>query len=134
MSSMASMLCDIADFLIAKGLAVEKGVDIFAETIPEAPDICTVLFEYAGRPPNIPCEQVERYFQVATRNPDPDAARSKNWSIYNALHPEEPGDKQSLTLERWGLIYAVDTPSKLKIDENGRCIYVCNYFILTQKG
>lgn len=128
------MLNDIADFLIDQGLATEKGIDIFAETMPPNPDTAIILFEYAGRPPNIPCETVERRFQVATRAMDPDAARAKNWSIYNVLHPTELGDKQSLTLDRWGLLHAIDTPSKLKIDENGRTIYVCNYSIVTQKG
>jgi hypothetical protein len=128
------MLNDIAYFLIDEGLVTQKGTDIFEEIMPPDPDTVTVLYEYAGRPPNIPCETVERKFQVATRAVDPDAARSKNWKIFNALHPTEPGDKQSLTLDRWGLLYAIDTPSKLKIDENGRTIYVCNYSIVTQKG
>lgn len=128
------MLNDMADFLISQNLAVGKGTDIFEETMPPEPDTVTVLYEYPGRPPNIPCETVERNFQIATRAMDPDEARSKNWSIFNVLHPTEPGDKQPLTLDRWGLLYAIDTPSKLKEDENGRTIYVCNYSIVTQKG
>lgn len=128
------MLEAIADYLIAEGLATAKGTDIFAETMPTDPDTVVVLYEYAGRPPNVPgCETVERKFQVETRSMDPDAAKAKNWSIFNVLHPTEPS-KQALTSSRWGLLYAIDTPSKLKEDENGRTIYVCNYSIVTQKG
>lgn len=128
------MLEDIADYIILQGLATAKGSDVFQETLPEAPDTCIAIFEYAGRPPPLEVSTVERNFQVMTRNVDPDLAREKSWSIYKVLHQEESkGDRRDLTAERWGLISATDTPFKLKVDQNGRTVYACNYNMLTQK-
>lgn len=129
---MSDLLTDIADYLVAEGLATAKGTDIFKETLPDVPDAAIALFEYSGVPPNFPSQVVGRYFQVQTRDYDPDTAREKSWAIYRKLNPETENIPRAITQERWGLLRAQDTPAKLKVDSNGRTIYFCNYAVITK--
>lgn len=122
---MADLLAAVAEYLVEIGLVV----DVYKDVMPPDPDNMVTIFEYPGRPPPVFSEVVERNIQIAVRDVDPDQARLTSWSIYKALHQE---GKKDLTDTQWGLCYAQDTPFRLKMDENGRTVYACNYSILTQ--
>ena len=46
------MLADIAAYLVTQGVCTGINTDLFIAQVPESPDLCVMLFEYAGMPPD----------------------------------------------------------------------------------
>ena len=124
------LLDDIASYLQQQGIAgVYKGF------MPDKPDNCVVLFEYAGEPMELTMGSgdptLERPdLQVRVRNTSYSAARSKIEDVVDALHGlanEVLGDRRYL------LIRANQSPESLGLDANNRSEFVCNFSVLKER-
>lgn len=133
---MTDMLLNIANYLIYQGIVQADGEDIFRDYIPDSPDQVVALQEYAGDGSLPQAQGAQRRFQVAVRasREDPDWARRKAWSIYNVLDvPEGIIDARGVGLQLWGVMNAIQTPFKLRVDDNARILYGFNMVIITER-
>lgn len=122
----------LAQYLIDNGFATGMGQDIFLDNLPDAPDDSIAIIEYQGLGLQNGSVASNRNFQIITRSRNLLDAKKKNWKIFRFLNPS---DKDDDYITYFGGTYAVITangnPFKLRIDENNRVEFVCNYTILT---
>lgn len=126
---MASLLLDIATFLVDKELAEGDGVDIFRDYIPDEPNDIITLYEYLGDPVNPYTDVVHRSVQVKVRNSDADTARLKALEIFKALNTENR--MIQFTDTRLGQVYLRQSPMKIETDGKTRTTYGFNMGITT---
>lgn len=120
------LLDDIATYLEAKGI-VTVGTDLFKGELPEIPDNCVALFEYAGQPPEIPTAIDYPGLQVRVRDKSYSAARAKTDAIYKLLHTLA---NTTLSGTRYLSIFAVQSsPVPLGRDSSNRIDLVQNYIV-----
>jgi len=153
------VLSEIGAYLKNQNIGT-PGTDIFLGLIPDQPDNCVALFEYAGSPPDLHWNGEYPGLQVRVRNTGYAAARSKIGEIMTALHGlceqtlsgveetgngeeengggEEPingdGDNEPLPGTRYLLIKARGSPEILKRDANNRIELVLNFEIIKERG
>jgi hypothetical protein len=120
---MANLTEDIATYLITKGKATALGTDVFLDARPSSPDNIIVISEYAGEPSGI-MDDLSRRIQVLVRNGSYESCRSNIWEIYNLLN--NPDDRAITAGDRKGWFRALQSPFKLRTDENGRTLFVFN--------
>ena len=70
------MLNDIGTYLQYQGIGT-LGADLFLGLMPDQPDNCIALFEYAGSPPDLHWNGEYPGLQVRVRNKSYAAARTK---------------------------------------------------------
>ena len=115
--------------LVAHAAGV-SGQSLWRGTMPTTPDDVVGLYEYAGEPPlhvrGDPAPAIEfPRLQVISRSKSYDAARFKAESIYRVLD----GFSGTLNGVGYGWINALQSPTFLTRDENGRVYIVCSYRI-----
>ena len=79
------MLTEIGAYLATQNVGT-VGTDIFLGLMPDQPDNCVALFEYAGSPPDLHWNGEYPGLQVRVRNTSYAAARTKIGEIMTALH------------------------------------------------
>lgn len=122
------MLVDISTFLATKKVGT-VGVDIFSGLMPDQPDSCIALFEYAGSPPDLHWAGEYPGLQVRVRNKSYAAARAKIGEVMTALHGLH---EQTLSGTRYLLIKARGSPEVLKRDASNRVEFFVNFEIMKE--
>ena len=123
------LLSDIGDYLETEGVGVVH-VDIFKGMMPDQPDNCTSLFEYAGKPPDLHWDGEYPGLQVRVRNKSYEAGRIKIDSIYKTLHGL---NEQTLGTTRYLLIKSNGSPESIGRDKNDRVEFVCNFSVIKER-
>ena len=147
------MLREIGAYLATKNVGT-VGTDIFLGLMPDQPDNCVSLFEYAGSPPDLHWAGEYPGLQVRVRGTSYEAARSKIGDIVKKLHglyeqilsdegePEGIGDEGEgngeeestpVTGTRYLLIKAKGSPEILKRDNNNRVELFVNFEIIKER-
>jgi hypothetical protein len=121
--------------LIADGICTALGTDVFrGSQLPPSPDSCVTLCEYPGRGP-LPVlgDTVPSYdypaCQALARDASPDAAKAKAWAIYTSLAAVV---NTTISGQRVLAIVPKQTPFFLRVDDNNRTIWCCNYEVQRQ--
>ena len=122
------MLAEIGAYLAQKSIGT-VGTDIFLGQMPDQPDSCIVLFEYAGSPPDLHWNGEYPGLQVRVRNKSYAAGRAKIKEVVTELH-----GVHELTLNgtRYLLIKARGSPEVLKRDNNNRVELFVNFEIIKE--
>mgnify|MGYP001334878852 FL=1 len=123
------MLNDIGTYLQAQGVGTVE-TDIFLGLMPDQPDNCIALFEYAGSPPDLHWNGEYPGLQVRVRNKSYAAARTKIGEAMTALHGLH---EQTLSGTRYLLIKARGSPEVLKRDNNNRVELFVNFEIIKER-
>ncbi len=122
------MLREIGAYLATKSIGT-VGTDIFLGLMPDQPDNCIALFEYAGSPPDLHWEGEYPGLQVRVRNKGYAAARTKIGEVMDKLHGLH---EQTLSGTRYLLIKARGSPEVLKRDANNRVELFVNFEIIKE--
>jgi len=122
------MLNDISTYLQAQGVGT-VGTDIFLGLMPDQPDNCIALFEYAGSPPDLHWKGEYPRLQVRVRDKSYAAARAKIGTVAALLHGLH---EQVLSDTRYLLIKALGSPEVLKRDNNNRVELFVNFEIIKE--
>ena len=123
------MLKEIGTYLQSQGMGT-LGADLFLGLMPDQPDNCIALFEYAGSPPDLHWEGEYPRLQVRVRDKSYAAARAKIGSIVALLHGLH---EQVLSNTRYLLIKALGSPEVLKRDANNRVELFVNFEIIKER-
>ena len=123
------MLREIGAYLATKSIGT-VGTDIFLGLMPDQPDNCIALFEYAGSPPDLHWEGEYPGLQVRVRNKSYAAARTKIGEVAKKLHGLH---EQTLSGTRYLLIKARGSPEVLKRDNNNRVELFVNFEIIKER-
>lgn len=129
---MATLLEDMVSYLIAQGLVVGDGIDIFRDYSPDTPDSVVILHEYAGNPTQKGIQVDIRNVQVTVRAATATAAKTLCSLLYNVLNPQEESITD-LTATRWAIVNAKQPPFKIAVDLAKRVIYGFNMSIVTYR-
>ena len=123
------MLREIGAYLATKSIGT-VGTDIFLGLMPDQPDNCIALFEYAGSPPDLHWAGEYPGLQVRVRNKSYAAGRAKIEEVVKELH-----GAHELTLNgtRYLLIKARGSPEVLKRDNNNRVELFVNFEIIKER-
>lgn len=124
-----SFLDDMGALLESSGV-LPPGVQVSLSQLPNTPDDCVGLLEYAGAPPRYakredhPTLRRTR-FQAVCRSKGYRAARERAEAVLGALggvsgHAAASG-------ERYASVRALGEPMPLNRDDSGRWIVSCNY-------
>jgi len=123
------MLSDIGTYLKNQGVGT-PGTDMFLGLMPDQPDNCIALFEYAGSPPDLHWNGEYPGLQLRVRNKSYAAARTKIGEAMTALHGLH---EQTLSGTRYLLIKARGSPEILKRDANNRVELFVNFEIIKER-
>ena len=123
------MLREIGAYLATKSIGT-VGTDIFLGLMPDQPDNCIALFEYAGSPPDLHWNGEYPGLQVRVRNKSYAAARTKIGEVMEKLHGLH---EQTLSGTRYLLIKARGSPEILKRDNNNRVELFVNFEIIKER-
>lgn len=128
------LLDDIATYLQQQG-AGTVGTDIFKGFLPDQPDNCIGLFEYAGSPTELTMGTGDAVLerpglQVRARNKSYSAARSKLDEVVTALHGLA---NETLGGKRYLLIRANQSPESIGMDASNRNELVVNFSVLKER-
>lgn len=123
------MLKEIGTYLATKSIGT-VGTDIFLGLMPDQPDNCIALFEYAGSPPDLHWNGEYPGLQVRVRGTSYEAARTKIGEAMTALHGLH---EQTLSGARYLLIKARGSPEVLKRDNNNRVELFVNFEIIKER-
>ncbi len=124
---MAAMLDDIRARLIAT--SVGTTANIFIGEMPDTPDACICLYEYAGSPPDLTHDgqEIEKPgLQVKVRNVSWLTGREKMESVLTTLNKTA---NTTLTATRYLFIRANQSPQCLGRDASRRWEWVVNFSI-----
>ncbi|HHV98601.1 MAG TPA: hypothetical protein GXX36_03350 [Clostridiaceae bacterium] len=123
------MLNEIGAYLQSQGIGT-LATDLFLGQMPEEPDNCIALFEYAGNPPDLHWNGEYPGLQVRVRNKSYAAGRAKIQQIYGLLHGLHG---QVLSGTRYLLIKARGNPEVLQRDENNRIEFFVNFEVIKER-
>jgi hypothetical protein len=123
------VLCEIGTYLKNQGVGT-PGTDMFLGLMPDQPDDCVALFEYAGSPPDLHWNGEYPGLQVRVRNKSYAAARTKIGEVMEKLHGLH---EQTLSGTRYLLIKARGSPEVLKRDNNNRVELFVNFEIIKER-
>ncbi|WP_461365563.1 minor capsid protein [Candidatus Darwinibacter acetoxidans] len=144
------MLKEIGTYLATQNVGT-VGTDIFLGQMPDQPDNCVSLFEYAGSPPDLHWNGEYPGLQVRVRSTSYSGGRAKIGDVMDALHglhekvlpgeadakgdnddngePSEPPASGT----RYLLIRARGSPEVLKRDASDRVEFVINFEIIKER-
>lgn len=123
------MLREIGAYLQSQGIGTLEA-NLFLGLMPDQPDNCIALFEYAGSPPDLHWPGEYPGLQVRVRNKSYAAARTKIGEAMTALHGLH---EQTLSGTRYLLIKARGSPEVLKRDNNNRVELFVNFEIMKER-
>jgi len=122
------MLNEIGTYLQSQGIG-NLGSDIFLGLMPDQPDNCIALFEYAGSPPDLHWNGEYPGLQVRVRNKSYGAGRAKIGQVKRELHGLH---ETTLNGTRYLLIKARGSPEVLKRDAGNRVEWFLNFEIIKE--
>ena len=122
------MLKEIGTYLQSQGIGT-LGTDLFLGLMPDQPDNCIALFQYAGSPPDLHWNGEYPGLQVRVRNKCYADARTKIGEVAKKLHGLH---EQTLSGIRYLLIKARGSPEVLKRDNNNRVELFVNFEIIKE--
>ena len=122
-------LKEIGAYLQSQGIGT-LGTDLFLGLMPDQPDSCIVLFEYAGSTPDLHWNGEYPGLQVRVRNKSYAMARAKIGEVMEKLHGLH---EQTLAGTRYLLIKARGSPEILKRDASNRVELVLNFEIIKER-
>jgi len=122
------VLKEIGTYLQSQGIGT-LGADLFLGLMPDQPDNCIALFEYAGSPPDLHWNGEYPGLQVRVRNKSYAAARAKIVEVAKKLHGLH---EQTLSGTRYLLVKARGSPEVLKRDANNRVELFVNFEIIKE--
>ena len=122
------MLKQIGDYLVTKEIGT-LAEDIFLGNMPDMPDACIALYEYAGSPPDLHWNGEYPGLQVKVRSTDYEAARAKIKAVIEELHGL---CEETLGGTRYLLIKAKGSPEIWDRDEKGRVILFVNFEVIKE--
>ena len=122
------MLSEIGAYLATKSIGT-VGTDIFLGLMPDQPDNCIALFEYAGSPPDLHWNGEYPGLQVRVRNKSYAQGRAKIGEIMTLLHGLH---ETTLSSTRYLLIKARGSPEVLKRDASNRVEFFVNFEIIKE--
>ena len=122
------MLSDISTYLKNQGVGT-PGTDMFLGLMPDRPDNCIALFEYAGLPPDLHWNGEYPGLQVRVRDKSYPAGRAKIEQIVRVLHGLH---ETVLGGTRYLLVKARGSPEVLKRDANNRVELFVNFEIIKE--
>lgn len=122
------MLRDIAQLLQTGGIGT-LGADLFLGQLPDSPDNCVAVFEYAGGPPDLHWGGEYPGLQVLVRNKSYEAGRAKIEAAKNVLHGLA---ETKVNNHRYLLIRANQSPFLLERDASDRVVFVCNFSVIKE--
>jgi hypothetical protein len=123
------VLADISTYLKNQSIGT-PGTDMFLGQMPDQPDNCIALFEYAGSPPDLHWNGEYPGLQVRVRNKSYAMARAKIGEVMEKLHGLH---EQTLAGTRYLLIKARGSPEILKRDASNRVELVLNFEIIKER-
>ncbi len=123
------MLEQIGNYIQAQGVATLE-VDMFLGYMPDQPDSCVALFEYAGAPPDLHWGGEYPGLQVRVRNTSYSAARAKIENIGKLLHGAH---ETVLSGTRFLLIKATGSPEVLRRDGSNRVEFFINFETIKER-
>jgi hypothetical protein len=128
-------LLEIGRYLEGEHLGT-LGDDLCLGEMPDKPDACVALFEYAGKAPDLHWNGEYPGLQVRTRGKTYLTARSKAGEIANALHGLHEkvlsaGEGQPGT--RYLLIKAFGSPELLQKDASNRIEFVQHFEVIKER-
>ena len=123
------MLTEIGAYLATENVGT-VGTDIFLGLMPDQPDNCVSLFEYAGSPPDLHWAGEYPGLQVRVRSVSYPAGRAKIGEIVDLLHGLH---EQELDGIRYLLIKAWGSPEVLKRDSSNRIEFFVNFEIIKER-
>ena len=123
------MLKEIGTYLQSQGIGT-LGADLFLGLMPDQPDNCIALFEYAGSPPDLHWNGEYPGLQVRVRNKSYAAGRAKIEEVVTELHGAH---ELTLNSTRYLLIKARGSPEVLKRDNNNRVELFVNFEIIKER-
>ena len=123
------MLREIGAYLATQNVGT-VGTDIFLGLMPDQPDNCIALFEYAGSPLDLHWNGEYPGLQVRVRDKSYAAARTKIGEVMEKLHGLH---EQTLSGTRYLLIKARGSPEILKRDNNNRVELFVNFEIIKER-
>lgn len=124
------MLREIGAYLQSQGIGT-LGANLFLGLMPDQPDNCIALFEYAGSPPDLHWNGEYPGLQVRVRNKSYAAGRAKIGEVIDDLHGLHGTE---LCGTRYLLIKARGSPEVLKRDANNRIEMFVNFEIIKERG
>ena len=127
-----TLLEDIIQYLVSRGVVEGAGIDAFVDFKPETPDNIVSLHEYKGDPVTPYTDAVHRSVQVVVRNKSAREAQKLAMAVYGALQPTNEDNRVNLTDTRWGQVFLRQTPYKFSQDESDRVHYGFNLGITTE--
>lgn len=122
------LLNDIGAHLQGQGIGAISA-DIFLGLMPDQPDSCVALFEYAGSPPDLHWEGEYPGLQVRVRNKSYGAGRAKIGQIQGLLHGLH---EIVLGGTRYLLVKAKGSPEVLKRDASDRVEWFLNFEVIKE--
>lgn len=120
------VLSAIKTYLESQGIKTQ----IIKGDMPDQPDNCIALFEYAGSPPDLHWNGEYPGLQVRVRNKSYAAGRAKIGEVTDLLHGLH---EQTLSDTRYLLIKARGSPEVLKRDANNRIEFFINFEIIKER-
>jgi hypothetical protein len=121
---------DIKDFLVAGGLSLTFGTNLFVGKEPESPDSCVTIFDTPGAPPDRYFNQSQKYdrpsIQIRVRDNDYRNGWALTNSIKNLLHSYPPSVQSDTT---YTAIFCSQEPALLDWDGNDRARFVVSFDI-----
>lgn len=119
------MLEEIGAALHGKNIAT-PAVDLFYNSMPSSPDICTTLYQTGGFEPGLNFDKSSEEnptFQVMCRGTSQVETNSRIQSIYKYLHGNS---------DIFPFIQAMQSPEPLGRDSNNRWEFSCNFKIIKE--
>ena len=123
------MLKEIGTYLATQNVGT-VGTDIFLGLMPDQPDNCIALFEYAGSPPDMHWDGEYPGLQVRVRDKSYAEARIKIEETIKKLHGLH---EQILSSTRYLLIKARGSPEILKRDSSNRVELFVNFDVIKEE-
>ena len=114
----------IAEYLEDQSVGT-VGTDIFVGFMPDTPDTCIGVYEYAGMPPDVVAEEYELAgIQVKVRADAQEDAYDLAYDCLKALHMVK-----TTTIEGvyYYLIEALGSPNQIGRDKNARAQFTINF-------
>lgn len=127
-----SMLTEAAARLVSEGVCTAVGTDLFIQQVPATPNLCTMIFQYTGRPPERLHSGVGDDMpglQVRTRAAAGDigAGEARAKAAQNAL---ETISNESLSGTTWKECVPQGSPAPIGEDDDHRPEWTQNFAII----
>lgn len=130
-----ALLDSLGTFLQTEGVGT-LGTDIFLGLMPDTPDACVVMYEYAGTGPaqffgdDDPTPYESTSVQVQVRGATYAAARTKARAAYTALQKVA---NETLTGIPFLRVDPLQSPFFMARDENRRVLFASNYRVMANE-